>query len=147
MMADNNMEKRVGDLETKVGTIEAKMDAFIQSNEAFKQEMRDFKDEMRDFKTEIRQQNQMRANEIMEIRAAMAKQQERHDQSMSAFRQEMKELRQDMKDTGKEVRNLFIAFVGIIIAIMIGVFWNNSSDKDTAKTHQKVDQAVETAER
>ena len=126
MMADNNVEKRVGDLETKVSVIETKVDQFIG---------------------EMRQQNQMRANEIMEIRAAMAKQQERHDQNMDAFRQEMKELRQDMKDTGKEVRNLFIAFVGIIIAIMIGVFWNNSSDKDTAKSHQKVDQAVETAER
>ena len=126
MMADNNVEKRVSDLETKVSVIETKVDQFIG---------------------EMRQQNQMRANEIMEIRAAMAKQQERHDQNMDAFRQEMKELRQDMKDTGKEVRNLFIAFVGIIIAIMIGVFWNNSSDKDTAKSHQKVDQAVETAER
>ena len=121
MMADNNVEKRVSDLETKVSVIETKVDQFIG---------------------EMRQQNQMRANEIMEIRAAMAKQQERHDQNMDAFRQEMKELRQDMKDT-----NLFIAFVGIIIAIMIGVFWNNSSDKDTAKSHQKVDQAVETAER
>ena len=126
MMADNNVEKRVSDLETKVSVIETKVDQFIG---------------------EMRQQNEMRANEIMEIRAAMAKQQERHDQNMDAFRQEMKELRQDMKDTGKEVRNLFIAFVGIIIAIMIGVFWNNSYDKDTAKSNQKVDQAVETAER
>ena len=143
MMADN-IEKRVGDLETKVGTIEAKMDAFIQSNEEFKREMRET---MSDFKAEMRQQNEMRAAEIRELRQAQAAQQARHDQSMDEFRQEMKELRQDMKDTGKEVRNLFIAFVGIIIAIMIGVFWNHSSDKDTAKANQKVEQAVETAER
>ena len=123
-MADNNMEKRVGDLETKVGTIETKVNDFIA--------------EMRDFKTEMRQQNQMRANEAMEIRQAMAKQQERHDQNME-------QLRQDVKDISKEVRNLFFAFVGIIVAIMIGMFWNHSSDKDTAKSNPKVDQAVETA--
>ena len=112
MMADN-IEKRVGDLETKVGTIEAKMDAFIQSNEEFKREMRET---MSDFKAEMRQQNEMRAAEIRELRQAQATQQARHDQSME-------QLRQDVKDISKEVRNLFFAFVGIIVAIMVGMFW------------------------
>lgn len=96
-MSDNNIETRVGTLETKVGTIEAKMDAFIQSNEDFKREMRetmkDFKTEMRetmtDFKTEMRQQNEMRANEIADIR-------------------------NDIKNISREVHNLFLmAAIGI----------------------------------
>ena len=34
----------------------------------FVQEMRDFKEEVKDFKQELRQQNEMRANEIAEVR-------------------------------------------------------------------------------
>ena len=53
-MADNNIEQRVSDVEKRQAVLDAKFDAFI--------------DEMRDFKQEMRQQNEMRAREIMELR-------------------------------------------------------------------------------
>ncbi len=100
-MADN-MERRVTDLEKKQVVQDAKFEAFMQ--------------EMRDFKTEMRDRDNQRAREISELRQAQAAQQARHDQNME-------QLRQDLKETSKEVRNLFIAFVGIIVAIMVGMFW------------------------
>ena len=53
-MVDNNVEQRVSDVEKRQAVLDAKFDAFI--------------DEMRDFKQEMRQQNEMRAREIMELR-------------------------------------------------------------------------------
>ena len=118
-MADN-IESRVSDLEMRQAVQDEKFNALMRS-------MDDFRQEMRDFKMEMRQQNEMRAREIAELRARqdadtkallerMDKQQARHDQSME-------QLRQDVKDISKEVRNLFFAFVGIIVAIMVGMFW------------------------
>ena len=113
-MAENNIEKRVGDVEARQAVQDAKFDAFMQ-------EMRDFKIEMRnnmqDFKNEMRQQNDMRAAEIME-------------------------LRQDLKNTSREIRGLLIAFVGIIIAIMVGMFWNPSSDKNVESASKSPKQAT-----
>ena len=107
-MADN-IEKRVSDLETRQAVQDEKFNALMRSMDDFRQEMRDFKMEMRD-------RDNQRAAEIRELRQAQATQQARHDQSME-------QLRQDVKDISKEVRNLFFAFVGIIVAIMVGMFW------------------------
>ena len=123
-MADN-LERRVGNLETKAAVHDEKFDAFIR--------------EMQDFKNEIRQQNEMRAKEISELRRRQDEQQARHDQNME-------QLRQDVKDISKEVRNLFLAFVGIIVAIMIGMFWNNSIEREQqskAATQTQVSQTME----
>lgn len=62
----------------------------------FTQEMRDFKDEMRDFKNEMRQQNQMRAEEIREIRSSI-------------------------DSMGKHVRNLSITSMAAIGAMVVTV--------------------------
>ena len=56
-MAGLRTEKRLNAVENKVTSLETKFDMFMQ--------------EMRDFKTEMRQQNQMRAAEIREIRASI----------------------------------------------------------------------------
>jgi len=48
----------------------AKIEILAQEMKDFKEEMRDFKTEMRDFKNEMRKQNEMRANEITEMRQA-----------------------------------------------------------------------------
>ena len=85
-MADN-LERRVGNLETKVSVIETKVDMFIDEARRANE----------DFKNEMRQQNEMRANEISE-------------------------LRQDLRDTSKEIRTLLITFVGIVAVILIGMF-------------------------
>ena len=62
-MVDNNVEQRVSDVEKRQAVLDAKFDAFI--------------DEMRDFKQEMRQQNEMRAREIMELRRETDKKFER----------------------------------------------------------------------
>ena len=101
-------QRQISDIDRRVNAIESKMDAFIQSNEEFKKETRranaefrnDMRNAMQDFKNEMRQQNEMRANEIME-------------------------LRQDLRDTSKEIRTLLLTFVGIVVAILIGMFWTH----------------------
>ena len=88
-MAHANFEKRLNKVENKVASIETKIDMFIG---------------------EMRQQNQMRAEEIREIRTSVSGIQNRID------------------DMGKHVRNLTIAamvgmgtmtIAGIAIAISI----------------------------
>ena len=82
-------------IEGRVSAIESKMDAFIE--------------EMREFKQEMRERDKERAADIRELRQAQAAQQARHDQTMEEIR--------------KENRNLLIAFVGVAVAILIGIFW------------------------
>ena len=88
-MTDPKFDKRLNKVENKVTSIETKIDMFIG---------------------EMRQQNQMRAEEIREIRTSIANIQNRID------------------DMGKHVRNLTVAamvgmgtmtFAGIAIAISI----------------------------
>ena len=82
-------EKRINNIESRVGNLETKFEMFMQ--------------EMRDFKTEMRQQNQMRTEDIREIRAGI-------------------------ESMGKHVRNLTVAamvgmgtmtIAGLAIAISI----------------------------
>ena len=89
-------EKRINNIESRVGNLETKFEMFMQ--------------EMRDFKTEMRQQNQMRAEDIREIRASIGNIQNR------------------IEDMGKHVRNLTVAamvgmgtmtIAGLAIAISI----------------------------
>ena len=103
-MAENSIEKRVGDLEARQAVQDAKFDAFMQ--------------EMRDFKTEMRQQNDMRAKEIADLR-------KKHDDDIKDMHQELdrkvdnlsndiKEVSNEVKGIGKEVRKLFLtAAIGI----------------------------------
>ena len=65
----------------------------------FTQEMKDFKQEMRDFKNEMRQQNQMRADEV-------------------------KEIRQSIDGMNKHVRNLSYTSIAAIAAMVITVLLN-----------------------
>ena len=83
-MAENDTERRVGNLETKVSVIETKVDMFIE-------EMRRSND---DFKKEMRRQNEMRAKEISDLR--------------QETNQKVDQLSQDIKNVGREVRNLFL---------------------------------------
>ena len=89
-------EKRINNIESRVGNLETKFEMFMQ--------------EMRDFKTEMRQQNQMRDEDIREIRASIGNIQNR------------------IEDMGKHVRNLTVAamvgmgtmtIAGLAIAISI----------------------------
>ena len=104
-MAENNIEKRVGDVEARQAVQDAKFDAFMQS-------LNDFKQEMRDFKTEMRDRDNQRAAEIIELR-------QKHDADIKEMRQELdrkvdklsndiKEVSNEVKGIGKEVRNLFL---------------------------------------
>ena len=89
-MAESELEGRVRVVENKVVSLETKFDMFM--------------DEMRDFKTEMRQQNQMRAEEIREIRTSVSGIQNRID------------------DMGKHVRNLTIAaMVGMGTMTIAGI--------------------------
>ena len=119
-MAENNIEKRVSDLETRQTVQDERFNTFIQSMDDFKQEMREFKTEMREFKQEMRDRDNQRAAELLALRQkqdadaealrqAQAAQQARHDQTMEEIR--------------KENRNLLTAFVGVAVAILIGIFW------------------------
>ena len=99
-MRESNLEGRVRVVENKVVSLETKFDMFI--------------DEMRDFKTEMRQQNQMRADEIRELRQDMKTMQSSLDSKID--------------NMGKHVRNLTVAttvgmgtmtIAGIAIAISI----------------------------
>ena len=86
-MADPRFEKRLNVVENKVASLETKFDMFI--------------DEMRDFKTEMRQQNQMRAEEIREIRESISGMGNRID------------------DMGKHVRNLTVAAIVGMATIVV----------------------------
>ena len=73
-MSDNNIETRVSDLEIRMAVQDEKFNAFMQ--------------EMRDFKTEMRQQNEMRAAEIRELR-------QETDRNGSKDRAHRKQIRSD----------------------------------------------------
>ena len=99
-MAETELEGRMRVVENKVVSLETKFDMFIE--------------EMRDFKAEMRQQNQMRAAEISELRRDMKDMQKSLDDKIDGM--------------GKHVRNLTVAAVvgmgtmtiaGIAIAISI----------------------------
>ena len=82
-MADPRFERRLSNVENRVTSLETKFEMFI--------------DEMRDFKTEMRQQNEMRAAEIREIRSSI-------------------------DDMGKHVRNLTVAvMVGMGTMTLAGI--------------------------
>ena len=89
-MADPRFEKRLSNVENRVTSLETKFEMFI--------------DEMRDFKSEMRQQNEMRAAEIREIRSSINGIQNRID------------------DMGKHVRNLTVAaMVGMGTMTLAGI--------------------------
>ena len=75
-------EKINTELQTKLALQDAKFNVFMQ--------------EMRDFKTEMRQQNEIRAEDMREIRASIA-------------------------DMGKHVRNLSLTAMGAIGAMVVTV--------------------------
>jgi len=92
-----NAEERITNVERRVDNLETKFELFMQ--------------EMRDFKTEMRQQNQMRAEEIREIRQDMKTMQANLDAKID--------------NMGKHVRNLSVAtmaaFGGMFIAVGVMV--------------------------
>ena len=153
-------QKQINDLDKRVTTIETKIDAFIA-------EMRERDNQRATELRELRIKQEADANAIRaQITAQMAAQQEKHDCEMKKINdrmdaqqtkhdQNMEQLRQDVKDISKDVRNLFFAFVAIIITIMVGVFWNNHSIEKKLETAAaaraanatKVEQPIETAER
>ena len=86
-------EKKINQVEKRVDSLEAVFKSFMQ--------------EMRDFKTEMRQQNKMRAEEIMEMR-------QKHDA-------DMKEIRTSIDGMGKHVQNLTVAAIVGIGAAVAGI--------------------------
>ena len=90
-----NIETRVGNLETKAAVHDEKFDAFIR--------------EMQDFKNEMRQQNEMRAKEISDLR-------KKQDADMTSIRNEI-------QGVGREVRNLCLTFAIGIGAMFLTVVY------------------------
>ena len=78
----DKLDERVTRVENRVSSLETKFEAFLN--------------EMKDFKAEMRQQNQIRAEDMREIRASIA-------------------------DMGKHVRNLSLTAMGAIGAMVIAV--------------------------
>ena len=96
-MADKDVEQRVDRLETR-------FDMFIQ--------------EMRDFKTEMRQQNEMRANEIRELRQRQDAMQAKHDAEM---REMNKKIDANAKEFTKQLHTNFIQTMLGVGAIMAAI--------------------------
>ncbi len=71
--------------------------------------------ELRDFKTEMRQQNQMRAEELRELRQRQDAAQDRHNA-------EMKEMREDIKGALRHIQGLTIASMVATGAIAIATW-------------------------
>ena len=86
-------ERINAEVQTKLALQDAKFDAFVQ--------------EMRDFKNEMREQNQMRATEIQEIR-----------QKQDA---DIREIRASIDGMGKHVSNLAITSMAAIGAMVVTV--------------------------
>ena len=101
---NKNIEKRVDKLETKF--------------EVLVQELHDFKDEMRDFKTEMRQQNEMRANEIREIRQRQDAMQAKHDAEMHEMN---KKIDENAKEFTKQLHTNFVQTMIGVGAIMAAI--------------------------
>lgn len=97
--------------------VQAKLTVQDEKFNTLIRELHDFKEEMRDFKTEMRQQNQMRAEELRELR-------QRQDAMQAQHNADMKELREDIKGALRHIQGLTIAsMVGIgAIAIATWVF-------------------------
>ena len=91
-----NAEERIITVERRVDNLETKFELFMQ--------------EMRDFKTEMRQQNQMRAEEIREIRQDMKTMQANLDAKID--------------NMGKHVRNLSVATIIGVATIAITVVYS-----------------------
>lgn len=89
-------EKRINNIENRVSNLETKFEMFMQSHE--------------DFKAEIRQQNQMRAEEIREIRQDMKNMQASLDAKIDSM--------------GKHVRNLSVATIIGVATIAITVIYS-----------------------
>ena len=93
-------EKNFNDVEKRVDKLETTFKMFMQ--------------EMRDFKTEMRQQNQMRSEEIREIRQDMKDMQNR-------FYTKMDSMDVKIDGIGKHVQNLTVAAMVGMGAAIIGI--------------------------
>ena len=92
-------------------TEQEKINADVQKQLALQDaKFNTFVEEMRDFKNEMRQQNQMRADEIREIR-----------QKQEA---DMKEIRASIDGMGKHVRNLSVATIIGVATIAVTVVYS-----------------------
>ena len=109
-------EKKLGEFESRVSNIETTVNNFIQ--------------EMRDFKTEMRQQNEMRAAEIRELRQKQDAAQAKHDADMKEMNQRFY-AKFDVMDAkfdrlGDKIQNMVIAAVvgfGAIAAAVGGIVY------------------------
>ena len=108
-MSDNNLETRVNELEKKQVSIDTKLDAFIQ--------------EMRDFKAEMRQQNEMRAAEIRDLR-------QETDKKVERIEKKIDQLETKMDSVNKYAHQMFLAAaIGIGAMILTVVVPMISSGK------------------
>ena len=96
-MSDNNIETRVSDLEIRMAVQDEKFNAFMQ--------------EMRDFKTEMRQQNEMRAAEIRELR-------QETDRKIERIESKFDQMEAKIDSISKYSHQMFIA-VAVGIGAMI----------------------------
>ena len=94
-------------LEIKVDRLDERVSALEQRVTETTTNVNNLIAEMRDFKTEMRQQNKMRAEEIMEMR-------QKHDA-------DMKEIRTSIDGMGKHVQNLTVAAIVGIGAAVAGI--------------------------
>ena len=96
-MANKDVEQRVDRLETR-------FDMFMQ--------------EMRDFKTEMRQQNEMRANEIRELRQRQDAMQAKHENDMREMNKKIDDKFDKLSDQLHTMTiTAVIGFGAIVVAI------------------------------
>ena len=93
-------EKKINEIDKRVDSLETTFKMFMQ--------------EMRDFKTEMRQQNQMRAEEIREIRQDMKDMQTR-------FYTKIDNMDAKIDGIGKHVQNLTVAAIVGMGAAVAGI--------------------------
>ena len=89
-------QEKINDIDKRVNSLETTFKMFMQ--------------EMRDFKTEMRQQNQMRAAEIMELRQDMKTMQTNLDTKID--------------NMGKHVRNLSVATILSFVAMELALVYS-----------------------
>ena len=118
-------EKRITNVEKHVDNLETKFEMFMQAqDERFNNFMRSHED----FKAEMRQQNQMRAEEIRELRQDMKDMQKdfytKMDNMDAKMDAKIDKLESKIENIGNHVRNLSVATIIGVATIAITVVYS-----------------------
>ena len=147
-MPNNDIETRVTEVEKKQAVTDAKFDAFIQ--------------EMRDFKIEMRQQNEMRAKEIDDLRketndkfsqmdAKFEKMDAKFEKMNEKIDAKFNQLESKMESINQYAHQMFIAAaIGIgamILTVVAPLIFSSikSADKEIPESKPAVETSIDRA--